>query len=159
MLQLSESCTVCDLRECLSEVLSQIGFAGERSGVLYQDTMQSFTNVVEGVGLVIDGAGVLVIVLGLMVATGRFVLAGRRATDPYRQLRQDIGRGILLGLELLVAADIIRTVAIDPTLESVLVLGLIVLIRTFLSMALQVELEGRWPWQRADVPGRQIKDA
>ena len=108
--------------------------------------MQSFTQVVEGVGLVIDGAGVLVIVLGLLIAAGRFVLVGRRAADSYRQLRQDIGRGILLGLELLVAADIIRTVAIDPTLESVLVLGLIVLIRTFLSMALQVELEGRWPW-------------
>ena len=66
-------------------------------------------------------------------------------------LRQDLGRGILLGLEILIAADIIRTVAITPTLDGVLVLGVIVLIRTFLSMALQVELEGRWPWQsRAD---------
>lgn len=128
---------------------------GEPSGAGYQDTMQSFTYAVEGVGLVIDGAGVLVIVLGLVVATGRFVLAGGRATDGYRQLRQDIGRGILLGLELLVAADIIRTVAIDPTIESVLVLALIVLIRTFLSMALQVELEGRWPWQGADEPDRK----
>ena len=68
--------------------------------------------------------------------------------DPYRRLRQDIGRGILLGLEFLVAADIIRTVAVTPTMEGVKVLGLIVVIRTFLSMALQVELEGRWPWQR-----------
>ena len=67
--------------------------------------MQFFTNVVEGVGLVIDVAGVLVIVIGLMVATGRFVLAGRRVTDPYRQLRQDIGRGILLGLELTMIAS------------------------------------------------------
>ena len=117
--------------------------------------MQSFTQVVEGVGLVIDGAGVLVIVLGLLIAAGRFVFVGRRATDSYRQLRQDIGRGILLGLELLVAADIIRTVAIDPTIESVLVLGLIVLIRTFLSMALQVELEGRLPWQSGAETGRQ----
>lgn len=63
-------------------------------------------------------------------------------------LRQNLGRGILLGLEILIAADIIRTVAITPTLDGVLVLGVIVLIRTFLSMALQVELEGRWPWQR-----------
>ena len=114
--------------------------------------MQSFTNLVEGVGLVIDGAGVLVIVLGLIVAIGRFVSRVSHATDSYRQLRQDIGQGILLGLELLVAADIIRTVAIEPTIESVLVLGLIVLIRTFLSMALQVELEGRWHWQRAHEP-------
>lgn len=117
--------------------------------------MQTFKEVVEGVGLVIDGAGVLVIVLGLIVAAARFILARHRTPDPYRQLRQDLGRGILLGLELLVAADIIRTVAVDPTLENVSVLGLIVLIRTFLSMALQVELEGRWPWQQSDQPSPQ----
>ena len=121
--------------------------------------MQLFTNVVDGVGLVIDAAGVLVIVLGLVVATGRFIVTGGRTADSYRQLRQDIGRGILLGLELLVAADIIRTVAIDPTIESVSVLAVIVLIRTFLSMALQVELEGRWPWQREDDPGRNAAKA
>lgn len=109
--------------------------------------MDSFTQMVELAGRIIDGAGVLVIVLGLLVATLRFVLRGRNAPDPYRQFRQDIGRGILLGLEFLVAADIIRTVAVTPTLTGVLVLGLIVLIRTFLSMALEVELEGRWPWQ------------
>lgn len=108
--------------------------------------MQSFTQTVELVGKVIDGAGVAVIVIGLSVAALRFVL-GRRAPEAYRRFRQDLGRGILLGLEFLVAADIIRTVAVTPTLEGVLVLGLIVLIRTFLSMALQVELEGRWPWQ------------
>ncbi|WP_136526097.1 DUF1622 domain-containing protein [Geomonas ferrireducens] len=68
--------------------------------------------------------------------------------DGFRQLRQDLGRGILLGLEFLVAADIFRNVAVTPTLEGVLVLGVIVIIRTFLSMALQVELEGHWPWQR-----------
>jgi len=114
--------------------------------------MESFKSVVEGVGLAIDGTGVLVVVLGLIFAAGRFIMAGLSASERYRQLRQDIGRGILLGLELLVAADIIRTVAIAPTLESVLILGLIVLIRTFLSMALQVELEGRWPWQQAGNP-------
>jgi len=109
--------------------------------------MPSFKQVVEGVGLVIDGAGVIVIVLGLLVATGRLAASGRRAPDPYRRFRQDLGRGILLGLEFLVAADIIRTVAVTPTLRGVLVLGVIVVIRTFLSMALEVELEGRWPWQ------------
>ncbi len=61
--------------------------------------------------------------------------------------RKTLGRSILTGLELLVAADIIRTVAVEPTLESVLVLGLIVIIRTFLSFSLEVEIDGRWPWQ------------
>ena len=121
--------------------------------------MQSFKEVVEGVGLVVDGVGVFVIVLGLIVAASRFIFAHRRTDDPYHRLRQDLGRGILLGLELLVAADIIRTVAVDPTLENVSVLGLIVLIRTFLSMALQVELEGRWPWQRPHERGPQANSA
>lgn len=70
---------------------------------------------------------------------------GRRA---FHVLRQRVGRGILLGLELLVAADIIRTVSHVPTLRAVVVLGLIVLIRTFLSFTLEAELEGRWPWQQ-----------
>ncbi|TVQ03219.1 MAG: DUF1622 domain-containing protein [Planctomycetaceae bacterium] len=117
--------------------------------------MPSFKTVVEGVGLTIDAAGVLVIVLGLLAAITRFAVSGYRADDPYRRFRQDLGRGILLGLEFLVAADIIRTVAIDPTLRGVLVLGLIVLIRTFLSIALEVELDGRWPWQRANEAGQQ----
>ena len=112
--------------------------------------MPTFKEVVEGVGLVIDAAGVLAIVLGLLVAAVRFAVSGHREAAGYRRFRQDLGRGILLGLEFLVAADIIRTVAVTPTLQGVLVLGLIVLIRTFLSMALQVELEGRWPWQSRD---------
>ncbi|EXI69590.1 MAG: hypothetical protein AW08_00083 [Candidatus Accumulibacter adjunctus] len=111
--------------------------------------MPSFNEIAEFVGLLFDCLGVVVIVLGTLLAAGRLVILNRRAGDGYRQFRQDIGRGILLGLEFLVAADIIRTVAVTPTLEGVLVLGLIVLIRTVLSTALQVELEGRWPWQRA----------
>jgi uncharacterized membrane protein len=62
-------------------------------------------------------------------------------------LKQSLGRSLLLGLEILVAADVVRTVALEATLESVAVLGLLVLIRTFLSWALVVEIEGRWPWQ------------
>ena len=115
--------------------------------------MPSFKSIVESVGLVIDAAGVLTIVAAMVFATVRFVrLVFRRGggKDPYRAFRHDLGRGILLGLEFLVAADIIRTVAIAPTMHSVLVLGLIVLIRTFLSTALEVELEGRWPWRRAE---------
>ena len=113
--------------------------------------MTEFRTVIEAVGIVIDAAGVLAIVVGLLVAAVRYATTGRTRPDGFRMLRQDLGRGILLGLEILIAADIIRTVAITPTLDGVLVLGVIVLIRTFLSMALQVELEGRWPWRsRAD---------
>lgn len=108
----------------------------------------SLRDIVELVSLAIDVVGVLVIVAGLAIATFRFAASRAKDTAGYHQFRQDLGRGILLGLEFLVASDIIRTVAVEPTLEGVLVLGLIVLVRTFLSMALQVELEGRWPWQR-----------
>jgi uncharacterized membrane protein len=110
--------------------------------------MPTFKEFVEWIGLVIDAAGVLVIVLGLLIATIRFAVAGVREASGYRRFRQELGMGILLGLEFLVAADIIRTVAVVPTLQGVLVLGLIVLIRTFLSMALQIELDGRLPWQQ-----------
>jgi uncharacterized membrane protein len=67
----------------------------------------------------------------------------------YQRYRQDIGRAMLLGLEVLVAADIVRTVAFAPTMGSISVLAMIVVIRTFLSWSLALELEGRWPWQRA----------
>ncbi|MCP9486589.1 MAG: DUF1622 domain-containing protein [Gaiellaceae bacterium MAG52_C11] len=69
--------------------------------------------------------------------------------DSYRRYRHDVGRAILLGLEILIAADIIRTVATFPELRSTVTLALIVLVRTFLSLALELEIEGRWPWQRA----------
>ncbi|HEY0961615.1 MAG TPA: DUF1622 domain-containing protein [Pseudomonadales bacterium] len=104
-------------------------------------------DAVELIALTIDTVGVLVIFLGLGLASVRFARSSPWVHSSYRQLRQDIGHGILLGLEFLVASDIIRTVAVEPTLHNVLVLGLIVVIRTFLSMALEVELEGRWPWQ------------
>src|SRR5579885_1760268 len=115
---------------------------------LCERAMPTFKEVVEAIGLVIDASGVLAIMLGLLIATVRFARSGVRLADGYRRFRQDLGRDLLLGLEFLVAADIIRTVAVVPTLDGVLVLGLIVVIRTFLSMSLQVELEGRWPWQR-----------
>jgi uncharacterized membrane protein len=101
------------------------------------------------VGKVVDLAGVVVIVLGIAWATR--TLAPRAAgagMDRYRAFRQQIGRAILLGLELLVAGDIIRTVAVSPTFASVGVLAAIVGVRTFLSFTLEAELTGRWPWQR-----------
>jgi len=112
--------------------------------------IESFREAVEQVGLVIDAGGVLIIVVGTLLAVGRIVVKPSTKLDRYRQFRQDLGRGILLGLEFLVAADIIRTVAVTPTTESVLVLGLIVVIRTFLSFALQLEVEGKLPWQAAE---------
>lgn len=110
----------------------------------------SFDESVRFVGQVVDGVGVAIVLVGAIVALVPYVtlLVLRRATNhDYREVRKRLGRSILLGLEFLVAADIIRTVAISPTLGSVAALGLIVLIRTFLSVALQVEIEGRWPWQ------------
>lgn len=112
--------------------------------------MEYYREVMEYIGTAVDAAGVFIIVVGALLATGRFLLRRQDQTGgSYRLYRQDLGRAILLGLEFLVAADIIRTVVVSPTLEHVIVLGLIVLIRTFLSIALQLELEGRWPWQRA----------
>ena len=108
----------------------------------------TFVGLVEVVGKGIDAAGVVVIVLGGLAATA---MAGTRLVardvNTYRRYRQQLGRSILLGLELLVAADIIRTVALTPTLTSVAVLAGIVLIRTFLSFSLELEITGRWPWQ------------
>jgi uncharacterized membrane protein len=109
-----------------------------------------FTNAVDVVSKVIDGTGVVVIVCGLLLATGVFALAQRdraQRDTAYRTYRQQVGRAILLGLEFLVAGDIIRTVAVDPSFSGVGVLAILVAVRTFLSFTLEVELEGRWPWQ------------
>lgn len=110
--------------------------------------MPQFRHLMEVIGTGVDAVGVVIIVVGALFATGRFLFRMRAAPGrAYRHYRRDLGRAILLGLEFLVAGDIIRTVVVAPTLENVIVLGLIVLIRTFLSIALEVELEGRWPWQ------------
>ena len=116
--------------------------------------MKHYHEVATWIGLGVDAIGVLVIVVGTVVASARYVL-GRQATEArsYGAYRQELARAILLGLELLIAGDIIRTVAVQPTLESVAILGAIVLIRTFLNMTLQLEVEGHWPWQRAGKTG------
>jgi uncharacterized membrane protein len=96
--------------------------------------------------------GVAIIVGGIVLATLKFIRDGRRAGDweaAYPAYRSNIGRGILLGLELLVGADIISTITSPLTFESVGLLAAIVLIRTFLSFSLETEIEGCWPWQRA----------
>ena len=111
----------------------------------------SFDEVME---LVVHGfeiAGVVVLVVGSLSAFVRAGASWRRngRAGAYEQARRDVGRAILLGLELLIIADIVLTITVDPTLRSALALGLIVLVRTFLSFSLEVELEGTWPWRRA----------
>ena len=97
---------------------------------------------VTGIGIIVIGA------VGSLFAFLRRLLKGQPKEKIVADFRTDLGRAILLGLEFLVAADIVDTVAIDPTIDSLIVLAGIVLIRTFLSFSLEVEIEGRWPWQR-----------
>src|ERR1700730_5548912 len=122
--------------------------------------MEYFRHIMEVVGTSVDGVGVFIVAGGMIVATLRLVPRLRdRAHDTgnyYSLYRQDVGRAVLLGLEVLIAGDIIRAVVVAPTLQNVVVLGMIVLIRTFLSLSLQLEIDGKLPWQR-DV-ARQPED-
>ncbi|MGZ8631229.1 MAG: DUF1622 domain-containing protein [Actinomycetota bacterium] len=102
----------------------------------------------ERVVRVFELAGVAVLSFGAAVAFVRYFARRDWSSAGYDQLRRDLGRAILLGLEILVAADIIRTVAVDPTIESAVTLGVIVLVRTLLSFSLEIELEGVAPWRR-----------
>jgi uncharacterized membrane protein len=112
-----------------------------------------FDEVISGVVTAIEAVGVIVLVLGAILA---FVSSGRalvhRSTSTrssaYDELRRSLARVILLGLEILILADIIRTIVVDQTTESVAVLGIIVIVRIVLSWSLQVEIEGTWPWAR-----------
>lgn len=111
-----------------------------------------FNEVLEFIGKVIDGTGVAIIFTGVTVALATYLVRLPASTDRvelYQATRKSIGRAILLGLEFLIAGDIIRTVATTPSFESVGILGLIILIRSFLSTTLEFETEGRWPWQEA----------
>jgi uncharacterized membrane protein len=108
--------------------------------------------IIYAIGEAIDFAGVVIIALGALIGV---VLAAldlsrqARPTEIYGRLRTFLGRSLLLGLEFLVAGDIIKTVAIEPTFDSVIVLAIIVLVRTVLSLSIDVEIDGRWPWQAA----------
>ena len=99
----------------------------------YDNTISDVVRVVEAVG-----AGIMV-----FGGLGAFVLFGS-----YKDLRRNLGRSILLGVEVLIIADIVRTIIVDPTFESVVVLAAIVLIRIVLSFSLEVEMDGMWPWNR-----------
>jgi len=115
----------------------------------------------DAVAVVLETIGVLSMIVGFIVA---FTVAGRRLLNrqggSFTLLRTTLGGSILLGLEILVAADLIRTVAVEPTVQNVAILGLIVLIRTFLSFSLEIEIEGIPPWRRALVGGgRHLAEA
>lgn len=112
----------------------------------YSDFFSHVVNVVEGVGATI-------LVIGGLGAFARFAREiVRRGQDAYGDLRKNLGRVILLGLEVLIIADIIRTIVVDTSVESVAVLGTIVLIRVVLSFSLEVEIDGMWPWNRWRLP-------
>jgi uncharacterized membrane protein len=121
-----------------------------------------FEEAMDAIARGVEVVGIFTLVLGLAAALVRAGLAlfGRQgAEEVYRIVRTVFGRSILLSLEFLVAADIIRTVAVQPSLQNVAVLGLIVLIRTFLSFSLEVEIDGRWPWRGAVAARREVSAA
>jgi uncharacterized membrane protein len=114
--------------------------------------MQRIKEAVEVAGFAMEIAGVAVIVLGAAVATVTYLVRWKSlgATNTYAAYRVGLARSILLGLELLVAGDIIRTVVVAPTIENVGLLAAVVLIRTFLSFTLELEVTGRFPWRRSE---------
>ena len=117
------------------------------------DTLEAFGHVhaMDDIARVVEWIGVAIIVLALVLSAARAardLRGGVAGAEVYRRVRAYFGRGILLGLETLVEADLIRTVAVQPTLENVLVLALIVLVRTLLSFSLDVEIEGVVPWRK-----------
>jgi uncharacterized membrane protein len=112
-------------------------------------TFQDINVLIGYVAKIIEVCGVLTIIIGGVSSVFSFLKCRKEASGAYENFRSSLGRSILLGLEFLVAGDIIGTVAVEPTFKSLGVLGLIVIIRTFLSFSLEVEIKGRWPWNSA----------
>ncbi|HTU07366.1 MAG TPA: DUF1622 domain-containing protein [Trebonia sp.] len=116
----------------------------------------TFTEVLDHVAQAFEALGVLVLIGGTLwsfLTAGLTLRRSRRPRQAYTTLRQAIGGTLLLGVEILVVADLVRTIAVAPTLNDVLTLGLIVLIRTFLSFSLETEISGTLPWRRAPANG------
>jgi len=111
----------------------------------------NFDGLIHELTRTVELVGIAVLLLGALLASGAFLRDWSTSGlgDAYHRYRANLGRAILLGLEILIVADIIRTIAVEPTLDNLAVLALIVLIRTFLSFALEIEIGGQWPWQRA----------
>ena len=112
--------------------------------------MEDFKNLITIVTYGVEGFGVVIIVVGSLVATFRYLLKWRKGPEgaTYQEYRRAVGHSIILGLEFLIAGDVIRTVIVSHTLSSVAVLALVVVIRAFLSFTLALEIEGRFPWQK-----------
>jgi uncharacterized membrane protein len=111
--------------------------------------MEVTRRVIELAALGIEGLAVAVILIATIHGTISYILhLGKRIPEAYEKYKTRLGRALLLGLELLVAADIIRTVALEPTMANVLTLAVLVVVRTFLSWSLVVEMEGHWPWKK-----------
>jgi uncharacterized membrane protein len=119
----------------------------------------SLVEVMADVGFFLEAAGVVVIVVGALTSSIAFLIHLRTwdRLTAYTTFRANFARSVLLGLEFLVAGDIIRTVVVEPTLINIATLGLLVLVRTFLSVTLEMEVSGRWPWHRPDhQPDRNV---
>jgi uncharacterized membrane protein len=126
------------------------------AAVAAQASGETFSELMDHVAQGFEGLGAAILVVGMIWSFVLAATAWRRSgssAKAYQVLRQAFGGTVLLGLEVLVAADLIRTVAVAPTLDNVLVLGLIVVIRTFLSFSLETEIEGIAPWRRALLSG------
>ena len=119
---------------------------------LYQEVMLTFAQVFEAIAAVV----LLVGLVWSAFISLRVLARTKSGKEAYGLMRQSFGGAILLGLEILVAGDLIRTVAVAPTLDNVIVLGVIVLIRTFLSFSLEIEIDGTVPWRRAFVSGATV---
>ncbi|UEM03933.1 DUF1622 domain-containing protein [Skermanella rosea] len=135
---------------------ASVAHAQEAGGFL-SESRSTVVHLAELVTSGIEAVGIGVIVLGATIATALFLRDGFGAAgwdDAYERYRANLGRGILIGLELLVAADIIATVAAPLDFSTVGALGVIVLIRTFLSFSLEVEIKGHWPWQESRIRKR-----
>ena len=118
-----------------------------------------YTQLMTGVAMVFEAIAAAVLLIGLIffaITSTRQWIRTRSGTSAYKLMRQGFGGVLLLSLEILVAGDLIRTVAVAPTLDNVLVLGIIVLIRTFLSFSLEIEIDGVPPWRKATVSGATV---
>ncbi|MBN1561138.1 DUF1622 domain-containing protein [candidate division KSB1 bacterium] len=113
--------------------------------------IDAYKDIIATAGYAVESAGVLAIIGGFILSTARFLRFPRRLSTKlaYIDFRRNLGRSLLLGLEFLIAGDMIRTVVVSATLQNILVLALIIIIRTFLGITLHLEVEGRWPWQEA----------
>jgi len=118
-------------------------------------------DLVDSVAFVLEAFGMAIIGVGFVYALATFVIGGMRDRhweEAYVRVRAVLGRALLLSLEILIGADIIKTIVLEPTVDNLLALGLLVLVRTFLSWSIDVEIEGAWPWQRRRIEDEERHD-